>query len=49
VAQRGDHRPRRRLHFYSDFAPMTASEAWTLFGEGNGAASLVLQLLFSGL
>lgn len=26
--------------FYSDFAPMTASEAWALFGEGNGAASL---------
>jgi putative restriction endonuclease len=26
--------------FYSDFAPMTASEAWTLFGEGNGATSL---------
>ena len=26
--------------FYSDFAAMTASEAWDLFGEGNGAASL---------
>jgi putative restriction endonuclease len=26
--------------FYSDFAAMTASEAWALFGEGNGAASL---------
>ena len=25
--------------FYSDFAAMTASEAWALFGEGNGAAS----------
>jgi putative restriction endonuclease len=30
--------------FYSDFAPMTASEAWTLFGEGNGAPSLELML-----
>ena len=26
--------------FYSDFAAMAASEAWALFGEGNGAASL---------
>ena len=26
--------------FYSDFAAMTASEAWALFGEGNGAPSL---------
>ena len=26
--------------FYSDFAPMRASEAWELFGEGNGAASM---------
>jgi hypothetical protein len=26
--------------FYSDFAAMTASEAWALFEEGNGAASL---------
>ena len=26
--------------FYSDFAVITASEAWALFGEGNGAPSL---------
>jgi putative restriction endonuclease len=26
--------------FYSDFAAMTASEAWELFGEGNGAPSI---------
>lgn len=26
--------------FYSDFAAMPASEAWELFGEGNGAASM---------
>lgn len=26
--------------FYSDFAAMTATEAWDLFGEGNGAASI---------
>ncbi len=25
--------------FYSDFAAMTASKAWPLFGEGNGAAT----------
>lgn len=26
--------------FYSDFAAMTASEAWELFGEANGAATM---------
>ena len=26
--------------FYTDFAAMTPSDAWALFGEGNGAGSL---------
>ncbi len=26
--------------FYSNFAAMTVTEAWELFGEGNGASSL---------
>jgi len=30
--------------FYSDFAAMTASEAWELFGEGNGSASMAEML-----
>jgi putative restriction endonuclease len=30
--------------FYSDFAAMTASEAWDLFREGNGVASLARML-----
>ena len=37
------HYPHNRVvggGFYSDFAPMRLSEAWELFGEANGAASL---------
>lgn len=37
------HFPENRVvggGLYSDFAAMTASEAWDLFGEGNGVASL---------
>ena len=37
------HYPHNRMvggGFYSDFAPMRLSEAWELFGEANGAASL---------
>ncbi len=37
------HSPHNRVvggGFYSDFAAMTASEAWDYFGEGNGTATL---------
>src|SRR6266536_6010862 len=37
------HYPHNRVvggGFYSDFAPLKVSQAWDLFGEANGAASI---------